>query len=521
MTGDPVPPSPAEPDAPAVAAFPSSVGAEQAPPAVAAAGSVATRVGTEPLPAGAGAGQRRQKISVAAVFVAAMFINIIDATVVNVALPTIAADLGVPVENTATINIGFLVAVAVAIPVAGWLGDRFGPREVFLVALAAFTAASAACGLAGSVGQLVAFRIVQGLAGGLMTPVGMAMLYRTFPPNERVRLARITNIPIAVAPAIGPVLGGLLVENVGWRWIFFINVPVGIAALTFTMVMVRPLSRGTRTRLDVGGFLLAGAGFAGLMFAVSEGASRGWGSALILGTGLAGIALLVILVPFELRRDAPMLDLRLFASRMFRSANLITLASAAGFLGALFVYPLMLQTAFGYSPLQAGLLTFPEALGIMIGTQIASRLYPRVGPRRLIAAGQGLVCVILVSIAWVTSAATPAWLQVTLMVLLGLGQSHTFMPIQAAAFDTVPRSKVGAGTALYNATRQAGAALGVAFAATTIGLIGVGSSPEGALLPFRWALMVCALMPLIGSIVAYSTVHDEDAAPSRGLVPVR
>lgn len=206
MTGEPVPP-PAPPPSPA------------GPAAVTT--SVATRVPRKPLPSGAGAGQRRQKIAVATVFVAAMFINIIDATVVNVALPTIAIDLGVPVENTATINIGFLVAVAVAIPVAGWLGDRFGPREVFLVALAAFTAASAACGLAGTVGQLVAFRIVQGLAGGLMTPVGMAMLYRTFPPNERVRLARITNIPIAFAPAIGPVIGGLLVQNVGWPWIFF------------------------------------------------------------------------------------------------------------------------------------------------------------------------------------------------------------------------------------------------------------------------------------------------------------
>lgn len=285
--------------------------------------------------------------------------------------------------------------------------------------------------------------------------------------------------------------------------------------------MVRPLSRGDRTRLDAGGFLLAGLGFAALMFAVSEGASRGWGSPLIIATGLVGIVLLVILVPFELGRDTPMLDLRLFASRMFRSANLITLASAAGFLGALFVYPLMLQTAFGYSPLEAGLLTFPEALGIMVGTQIVSRMYARVGPRRLIASGQALVCAVLVTIAWVTSAATPAWLQVALMVLLGLGQSYTFMPIQAAAFDTVPRSKVGAGTALYNATRQAGSALGVAFAATTIGLIGIGSSPEAALLPFRWALMVCALMPLIGSAVAFFTMHDEDAAPSRGLVPMR
>ena len=175
--------------------------------------------------------------AVATVFVAAMFITIIDATVVNVALPTIAADLGVPVELTATVNIGFLVAVAVAIPVAGWLGDRLGAREVFLAAVTLFTLASAACGLAATVQQLVIFRIVQGLGGGLMTPLGMAMLYRTFPPSERVRLSRIINIPIALAPAIGPVLGGFVVQRASWRWIFWINLPIGILAVIFTVLV--------------------------------------------------------------------------------------------------------------------------------------------------------------------------------------------------------------------------------------------------------------------------------------------
>ncbi len=219
-----------------------------------------------------------------------MFINIIDATVVNVALPTIARTFGVPVDQTATINIGFLVAVAVAIPAAGWLGDRLGAREVFVLALALFTLASAACGLAQSVTELVIFRVAQGAAGGLMTPVGMAMLYRTFPPSERVRLGRITTIPIAFAPAIGPVLGGFLTENVGWRWIFGINVPIGIAAVTFTLLAVRPLPRTTTNRLDVAGFLLAGAGFALLMYALAEGPSHGWTSPEILLPGLIGLA---------------------------------------------------------------------------------------------------------------------------------------------------------------------------------------------------------------------------------------
>lgn len=465
---------------------------------------------------------RRQKIAVATVFVAAMFISILDATVVNVALPTIAGDFAVPVEHTATINIGYLVAVAVAIPVSGWLGDRLGAREVFVTAIALFTVASAACGLAGSLGQLVLFRVLQGAAGGMMTPVGMAMLYRTFPPAERIRLGRITTIPIAFAPALGPVLGGLLTEHVGWRWIFGINVPIGAIAVLFTLLAVRPLARTTVHRLDLPGFALAGAGFAGLMYALSEGPSRGWATPGILVPGLVGLALLVVLVPVEMRVARPMLQLRLFGLRLFRSANLITMASSAGFIGALFAYPLMLQTALHHSPLTAGLLTFPEAIGIMVGTQIAARLYPRVGPRGLVAGGQTLVTAMLVGLALLLHPGTSDVVPVVLMFFLGIGQAHTFMPIQAAAFDAVPRARTGEATSLYNATRQAGGAIGVALAATVIAAVGVGTAAAGPMLaPFRTALLACAACNVVSALIAGFAVHNEDAAPSRGVAPRR
>jgi EmrB/QacA subfamily drug resistance transporter len=322
------------------------------------------------------------------------------------------------------------------------------------------------------------------------------------------------------------VLGGLLVQKASWRWIFGINVPIGVLAIVFTLVAVPTMARKTSSRLDVPGFLLAAVGFASLMFAVSEGASRGWTTPIILIPGLLGIVLLTLLVVVEGRVSAPMLKLKLFRLRLFRSANLITLASSAGFLGALFVYPLMLQTTFGYEPLTAGLLTFPEAIGIMIGTQLAARLYRRVGPRRLIAAGQATVAVVLVALALVVSSTVPAAVLVLLMLLLGVGQAHTFMPTQASAFDTVAQENTGAATALYNATRQVGAAVGVAAAATVIATIGIGAvgtngvtEESRALLPFQWALGVCAAFAVAGSLIAAFTVRDADAAPSRGLAP--
>jgi EmrB/QacA subfamily drug resistance transporter len=466
--------------------------------------------------------ERRQRIAVATVYVAAMFISILDSTVVNVALPAIARDFTVPVEHTASINIGYLVAVAVAIPVSGWLGDRLGARGVFVTAVGLFTAASAACGLAGSLAELSLFRIFQGAAGGMMTPVGMAMLYRTFPPAQRIRLGRITTVPIGFAPALGPVIGGLLTEHVGWRWIFGINVPIGAIAVLFTVLAVRPLERTTRHRLDVAGFLLAGGGFGGLMYAVSQGPTRGWTTPDVLVAGLSGLALLAMLIPVELRSATPMLQLRLFRLRLFRSANLIALTFAAGFVGALFAYPLMLQNGLGLSPLTSGLLTFPEAIGVMFGTQIAGTLYSRVGPRGLVAAGQCLVMAMLVCLALVLHPGTPTMVPVVLMFVLGIGQAHTFMPVQAAAFDSVPRPRTGEASSLYNVTRQAGGAIGVALSATVIAAVALPGASSGAaadLTPFRAAILACAACNLIAALISWLTVHNEDAAPSRGLAP--
>src|SRR4051794_34781572 len=170
-----------------------------------------------------------QKVSVSAIYVLVMFMSIMDVTIVNVALPRLGKEFGVPAAHVNTVVVGYLVSLAVFIPVSGWLGDRYGTRRVFLFALVLFTAASALCGLAQSLSQLVACRILQGAGGGLLIPVGLAMLYRTFAPHERIRASRIVVIPVAFAPAIGPVIGGLLVTEWSWRWAFYVNVPIGIA----------------------------------------------------------------------------------------------------------------------------------------------------------------------------------------------------------------------------------------------------------------------------------------------------
>ena len=207
-----------------------------------------------------------QKVAVSVVFVLAMFMNIMDVTIVNVALPQLGHDLGAASTAVSEVSIGYLVSLAVVIPASGWLGDRFGTKRILLVAIVIFTVASALCGVAQTFGELVGFRVLQGIGGGMLTPVGMAMLFRVFPPEERVRASSILTTPTALAPAIGPVLGGVLVTALSWRWVFFVNLPIGIVAFVFGLLFVHEdAPRAARQPFDLRGFVLSGVGLGALM----------------------------------------------------------------------------------------------------------------------------------------------------------------------------------------------------------------------------------------------------------------
>lgn len=456
------------------------------------------------------------KVTVSVVFVAAMFMSILDTTIVNTAIPTIGRDFDATTSSVGAVASAYLVALAVAIPCAGWLGDRFGDRRVFLSALLLFVIASALCALAQSLGQLVLFRVLQGLAGGMMTPVGMAMLFRVFPSHERVAASRILMVPTAAAPALGPVLGGILVDNLSWHWAFILNVPIGLLALAFGL---RYLPRDTPTetgRFDVLGFVLAGAGLGLAMFAISEGPGQGWGSVTILASGAVGIGCLILLVPQELRTRFPLLDLRLLRERMFRRSLLIVVPSTAGFLGLLYAFPLLQQEALGRSAMSSGLLTFPEAIGVMLASQFITPLYERIGPRRLMAGGALLVGIGAVLLSFIT-VDTPDLVIVVLMFMIGASMAAVFIPLNSAAFANITPSETGQASGMFNAMRQTGAAVGVALLATTISLVGPFSTPTAGGTPtpnldaYHAAFLVAAALMVFAAWMALR-IQDSDAA---------
>jgi EmrB/QacA subfamily drug resistance transporter len=457
------------------------------------------------------------KTAVAVVFVVALFMSIMDTTIVNVALPSIGDQFRVDAASVGVVNVGYLVSLAVFVPLSGWMGDRFGTRRVFLFALALFTVASLLCGTANSLDQLSLYRIVQGAGGGMLTPVGMTMLFRAFPQEERIRATRVLMVPTAVAPALGPVLGGWLVDAFSWHWVFIVNVPIGIAAMVFGLLFLPDFGSARVGRFDAAGFLLAAVGFGLVMYALAEGADKGWGTPRIVAAAAVGLAAVVALVVVELRIKDPMLDLRLFQDRLFRTVNLVSLISGAAFLGMLYLFPLFYQNAVGATALQTGLNTFPEAIGVMIASQVASRLYPRFGPRRLIAVGAVGVAVCMALMSLLTPE-TSVWVARALMFATGFSMAHVFMPAQTAAFATISPAATGRASTLFNAQRQLGSAIGVALLGTVLAGIGTvttsaSGTPVANLTAYHAAFLVAAGLAAVAAAVALF-VSDRDAAPT-------
>ena len=326
------------------------------------------------------------------------FMFILDSTAVNVAVPTLQKVFGsgghaASVDQVDGVLTAYILALGIVTPLAGYLSERFGIKRMYLLSLAAFIVGSLACALAPNLIFLTAFRALQGFGGGMLGPLGISLLFGAFPEKERGLAFGVYGIPLVVAPASGPVLGGYFVQYLSWHYIFLVNIPIGIVGIILGYFWLRENKRGTSAKLDIPGVVLSTISFGTLLYAIQRGSSDGWTSARIVALLSIGIIALLALVVVELRVNDPLLDLRLFAKRSYAFANIVGWVSSIALFGAEFLLPIYLQTLRGQTPLQAGLLVLPLAIAAGIVTPLAGGLYNRIGGRWLIVIGSVLLAI--------------------------------------------------------------------------------------------------------------------------------
>lgn len=453
-----------------------------------------------------------QKPAVAVVYMAALFMSVLDTTIVNVALPVVGRDLHASGPGSvALVSVAYLTSLAVLMPASGWLGDRFGGRTTLLCSVALFTVGSALCGVAPSLGLLIVFRVLQGAGAAVMTPVGLAMLFRVYPPAERVRVSALIAGISALGPALGPVVGGLLTSWVSWRLVFFVNVPVGLATLLYGMWTLHPHRTVAPERPDAAGLLLSAVGLGSLMYAVSTGGEQGWAAPAVLVPLIVGLVCLIALVIVELRIPDPLLDLRLLGNRMFACATSLYGLASVPYLGVLFLAALFLQDGLGTGPVRSGLAVFPSALGVLVGGQLVSRLlYRRFGPRPLATTGLLVIAAALAALAG-TGDSVDLRLVGVLMAVLGLGVSFVFIPSQVSSMATVEPERTGRASAIFTTGKQLGGAVGVSLVGTVTALAGTGTDGTGA---YHVAFLVAAAVAVLAVPVALC-IRNADAHATR------
>ena len=452
---------------------------------------------------------------------AAIFMVSLDNLVVTNALASIRADLGASLEALEwTVN-AYTLAFAVFLLTGAALGDRFGRRRVFVAGLVLFTSASAAAALAPGTGALIAARAVQGLGAAIIAPLSLTLLSAAVPAERRGMAIGLWSGVSGLGVALGPLVGGAVIEGISWQWIFWLNVPIGVALAPLAARLLAE-SRGPSRRLDLPGVVLASTGLLGVVYGVVRGNPAGWGSAEVVASIAAGGVLLAGFVAWELRAADPMLPMRFFRSRAFAATNGVSFAMTFGIFGSIFLLAQFFQSVQHYSPLEAGLRTLPWTAMPMLVAPLAGLASDRIGSRPLMAAGLALQAMALVWIGVVTSPDVAYGLLVPAFVMGGTGMALVFAPAASAVIGAVRPAEAGQASGATNAIRELGGVLGVAVLAAVFTAAGGFETPQAFVDGVRPALWVGAAVLAAGALTALLVpAHRATAAGAEPLpVPV-
>jgi EmrB/QacA subfamily drug resistance transporter len=398
---------------------------------------------------------------VAGVVMLGAVMSILDTTVVNVAIDHLAVAFHSSLTEIQWVITGYTLALATVIPLSGWAADRFGTKRIYMTSLVLFTLGSVLSGLAWSAGTLIFFRILQGFGGGMIMPAVMTILTRKAGPHRMGRVMGVLGVPMLIAPILGPILGGWLVDNASWRWIFFINLPIGIVAFILALIVLEPDQPQPAHRLDWLGMMLLSPGLAVFIFGLAESSTYGFGSFRSWGPTLAGVVLIAAWFVHSWRSPNPLIDLRTFAHTRAGAAAGTFLLFAISVFGTMLLVPLYYQSVRGASALQAGALMAPGGVGAMLLMPVSGKLTDRYGPTWLPAAGLPFVAIGLIPFALVTAHTSYAVL-IAGNFVQGIGMGLAMMPNMTAAMQAVPLAAIARTSTAMNIIRQAGASIGTA-----------------------------------------------------------
>jgi len=404
------------------------------------------------------------------VVVLGSIMSILDTTIVAVALATLGRDFHVSVTTIQWVSTGYLLALAMVTPVTGWAVDRFGAKSIWMTSLGLFIIGSSLCGLAWSADSLIAFRVLQGIGGGMLLPVGQSILARAAGPQRMGRVMSIIGVPMVLGPIMGPVIGGLIVSNYSWRWIFYINVPIGIFTLAVSSRWLPKWDSEERfaSAFDTLGFCLLSPGLAALVYALSEvGTTGSYTGAPVVISFLLGLGLMGGFVLHALHIKYPLLELHPFKNRNFAIANICIFVIGATLFGSMFLLPLYYQVARGQEAWVAGLLMAPQGIGAACIMRWAGSITDRFGPRRVVPFGILLMAVATVPLAFVTSSTNEGLLAVTLFVR-GLGLGLSMMPVTAAAYFDLNHAEIPKASTVMNIVRLVGGSVATALFAVVL-----------------------------------------------------
>ncbi|MEA2459211.1 MAG: hypothetical protein QOC95_2183 [Thermoleophilaceae bacterium] len=445
---------------------------------------------------------------IAIVVILGAIMSVLDTTIVNVALDTLSRDLHTSLSTIQWVVTAYLLSLAAVIPVSGWAASRFGARRVYVASLVLFTVGSALCGLAWSPGSLIGFRVLQGVGGGMLLPVGQMVLVRAAGPRNLPKVMSLIGVPIVMAPVFGPTLGGLLLQHAGWQWIFLVNVPIGVVAVIAALRMMPQQPSENAGRLDILGLGLVATGLVGVTYGLAESGGAGTlASSRVLEPLIAGIVLITLFVIRALRIERPLLDVRLFKNRAFAAASLTTFCLGAALFGAMILMPLYFQTVRGEDAIHTGLLLAPQGIGAAFAMGLSGRVTERFGGG-LTALGGGIITILATVPFVLIGGHTSYWLVSAAMVVRGFGIGMSMMPSMTAAFSVLRPEEVRHATPQLTVLQRVGGSIGTAILSVVLqGRIdNIAGRPDAASLASAfgytyWWVMGVTLVALVPTVI--------------------